>query len=85
MEPTQTVTKTVKKNMTDIEFPVVFKICIKPGFNETVLNEVGYSNTWDYFVGKSRYNWSLRGWAGHSVDGGIVSNVTGTESQFSKL
>ena len=48
------------------EFPVVFKICVIPGFNSTALNEVGYNDSWSYFLGKSRFDNSTYGWAGHS-------------------
>jgi hypothetical protein len=75
--PTHTVTSTVNRNLSDIDFPVLFKICIKPGFNDTALREVGYNNSFDYFLGISKYNRSLLGWAGHTPQGTAFSNVTG--------
>ena len=80
MNPTQTVISTVRKNRSDIDFPVLFKICIKPGFNTTALKEVGYYDAWDYFAGTSRYNTSLQGWAGHRKDGRSFSDVTGEQT-----
>ena len=80
VNPTQTVTSTVRKNLSDMDFPVLFKICIKPGFNTTALKEVGYAGEWEYFAGISRYNSSLVGWAGHGEDGRAVSNVTGEKT-----
>ena len=77
IHPSQTVTSTVRKNLSDVDFPVLFKICIKPGFNLTALQEVGYASTWEYFTGQSRYNSSLVGWAGHKNDGTAYTNVTG--------
>ena len=59
----------------EIEFPVIFKICIYPGINNTALKEVGYSEIWDYFTGKSDHNKSFYGWAGHTADGKIFSSV----------
>ena len=63
--------------MTIKDFPVVFKICIKPGFNSDGLKYVGYSDIWSYFVGESRYNSSLIGWAGHTKEGTAFSDVAG--------
>ena len=39
-----TVTHTWEKDvkLEDMEFPVVFKICVIPGFNTAALNEAGY-------------------------------------------
>ena len=38
------------------KFPVVFKICVFPAFNESALEEVGYNNSILYFDGRSKYN-----------------------------
>ena len=43
----------------DIDFPVVMKICVSPGFNQTALHEVGYEDTWHYFLGQSKFNSSV--------------------------
>ena len=75
--PSQTVTTTSRRNMSDMEFPVLFKICIDPSYYYKDLEEVGYANYWDYFLGRSKYNSSIFGWAGHTKDGGVFSNVTG--------
>ena len=50
----------------ELEFPVVFKISLIPGFNTTALNEAGYNDSWSYFQGKSKFDNSTYGWAGHS-------------------
>ena len=59
----------------DIDFPVVIKICVVPGFNQTALYEVGYYDAWDYFLGQSRFNESVIGWAGHTEDSGTIGTV----------
>ena len=41
------------------------------------LNEAGYNSGWDYFLGCSKYNGFLVGWAGHTQDGEVFSNVSG--------
>ena len=77
MYPDHTVRRIFKKNLTVQDFPVVFKICIKPGFDKKPLKESGYKNVFSYFQGVSQYNNSLLGWAGHTAEGGVFSNVTG--------
>ena len=66
-----TVTHTWEKDvkLEDMEFPIVFKICVIPGFNTTALNEVGYDDSWSYFLGKSRFGNTTYGWAGHLLSG----------------
>ena len=59
----------------DVDFPLVAKICIIPGFNQTALHEVGYQATWEYFIGQSKFNGSVFGWAGHTNDSRIVGTV----------
>ena len=83
IEPSQTVTSTTKKAITVGEYPIVFKICIKPGFNESALWEFGYNSVAGYFSGESRFNDSLVGWAGHTADGGVASTVAGKYFVFS--
>ena len=77
INPTRTLTATQKVDFADIEFPLVFKVCIKPGFDETELRNLGYLNSATYLAGISMFNESTFGWAGHSGEGGIVSNVSG--------
>ena len=57
---------------------LTFLCCSKfasPSFNLEELKEAGYESNWKYFVGQSRHNASLYGWAGHKKDG----NVTGSD------
>ena len=88
VQPSQTVINTEKKDLKDLEFPIVFKICIIPGFDFRELENVGYGGpvpAYNYFVGKSRYNGSVYGWAGHTSDGRVVSNISGKGSFLSKV
>ena len=64
-----TVSHTWEKDLTleNMEFPVVFKICVIPGFNTTALKEAGYDDSFNYFLGRSRFNNKTIGWAGHSA------------------
>ena len=51
-----------------MEFPLVIKICVIPGFNQTALQELGYKEAFSYFVGRDKYynDNSTYGWAGHT-------------------
>ena len=42
------------------------------------LLKAGYNSTNSYFSGKSRFNHSVIGWAGHTEDGGIFGNALQT-------
>ena len=66
------------------KFPVVFKLCIKPGgFDLDKLNRFGYQTAKHYFSGLSMYNDSVIGWAGHNKDGTVNSTATGHTFVFS--
>ena len=60
-----------------MEFPVLFKICIKPGFDTSELHKAGYKSIWSYFTGQSRYDESVYGRAGHGADGSVMASVEG--------
>ena len=77
ISPSQTVSNTEEKKLDDIEFPVLFKMCIKPSFNLDELQATGYQNIWNYFIGQSMHNGSLFGWAGHTEDGEVFGSVKG--------
>ena len=78
LNPKETLIGTHKVGFEKIEFPLIFKICIKPGFNDTELRNLGYRNSFSYLLGMSMFNESLFGWAGHTPEGDIVSNVSGS-------
>ena len=77
VNPKETVTRTERVELAKIDFPLVFKICILPGFDDEELKKMGYANNMAYLEGRSIYNSSIFGWAGHTPDGKIVSNVSG--------
>ena len=72
-----TNTRVEERDFYEIEFPLTIKVCISPGFNDTMLKEVGYEDTFDYFMGVSRFNQSVFGWAGHTNTSESVGNVSG--------
>ena len=54
--PTVTNTNVEEKELKDIGFPLVLKICVRPGFNETAIKDAGYKNIFEFFLGKSMRN-----------------------------
>ena len=72
----ENLTENERVMLSEIEFPLIFKVCMKPGFDDQALNDMGYENNLAYFAGQSRLNSSLFGWAGHRSDGKILSNVS---------
>ena len=63
-------------------FPLVFKLCFKPGLDLNALTEVGYDGVENYFNGRSRYNSTAVGWAGHHENGSIIGDVEGKDKGF---
>ena len=51
LHPEETISSTEQKRLSEIPFPVVFRICIKPAFNQEALQEAGYLSSWHYFAG----------------------------------
>ena len=82
LNPAHTEIHTEIKNLDDLPFPAVFKICIKPAFNLEYLRRAGYDNTFDYFLGRSKYNSSLYGWAGHTKRADVFTNISGKYCMF---
>ena len=75
VHPTQTTITVTERNLQDSEFPLLFKICFTPSFNETAIEEVGYTSSYHYFSGKSKFNSSFYGWTGHTSEGGVQGTV----------
>ena len=82
MNPRTTLTGTQKVGFEEIDFPLVFKVCIKPGFNDRELRKLGYRNSFMYLLGMSMFNKSTFGWAGHAPEGGVVSNISGIQTDL---
>ena len=59
VHPSETTTPLTERNLQDLNFPVIFKICPDPAFNNTLIQKLGYSRTFDYFVGQSKFNKSI--------------------------
>ena len=61
-----------KKELSDMEFPLLFKICLFDLEETDKYTALGYMNVDDYFYGKNKYNSSIRGWAGHNENGSTI-------------
>ena len=59
----------------DFDFPINLKICLRPGLNNTALQQRGYANFLTYVLGVSRFNNSLIGWGGHTRDSKALSSA----------
>ena len=68
VHPSHMETTLEEHKLEKIDFPVLFKLCFRNSFNIEKLNEAGYSSVSNYFKGKSSYNDSIYGWAGHGND-----------------
>ena len=51
LHPEKTISSTEQKKLNEIPFPVVFRICIKPAYNQSFLEEAGYEDPWYFFTG----------------------------------
>ena len=67
--PDITHTDSYQEELHEIEFPVLFRVCIEPGFVEAELIQAGYDDFSEYFHGRSRHNTSIFGWSGHMKNG----------------
>ena len=63
LNPSQTTTNREEKEMEQL--PILFKICVKPGFDSDTAKAVGYSSIYKYFLGESMYDNRVYGWKGH--------------------
>ena len=77
ISPSETVSHLEEINLDSIDFPILFKICIKPAFHTSELYEAGYKNIWYYFIGQSRFNKSVFGWGGHTDNGTSIGTAQG--------
>ena len=80
--PTEVKRKEETKNLREIEFPALFKVCVKPSFNEQELNKVGYNSAYHYFKGTSKYNSSIHGYKGHTEDRKAFSNESDVQDRI---
>ena len=70
--------KITNRKLEDIEFPLSLKVCVSEISNSFHrYSNLGYKNDFQFFYGKSAFNKSLIGWAGHTKDGSKVGEISG--------
>ena len=81
VKPETTRTWDEYEHFAEMEFPLVIKICVIPGFNQTALRELGYKEAFSYFVGRDKYynTNSTYSWAGHTKGSGRRLFIQGTK------
>ena len=68
VRPTQLNTVVEVVRMEELEeFPLVFKFCMRPGWNATALEEHGYSSVDQFFWGWTKSSYNDVGWGGENA------------------
>ena len=89
MNPANPSLKVSKKKLEKLEyFPISLKLCAKKASSvDNVFRKFGYSHDYKFFIGKSYYNASIKGWNGHTRNGTTIASYTflkaTTQSLFS--
>ena len=63
--PSTTRTSKYHEDLNDMEFPILLKVCIQPGYNWGRLREYGYESDFHFFLGLNQNNKSTIGYFGH--------------------
>lgn len=71
--PSTTSTSKHHENLIDMEFPILLRICIRPGFIWEKLHQYGYESDFHFFLGLNKDNKSSFGNFGHFENGTFVS------------
>ena len=67
-----------KKDLKEIDFPIVFRICAYESINGSErYRRFGYASEYNFFQGKSRFNSSVYGWNGHFENGSTLASAEG--------
>ena len=78
LSPSKPLTTVEKLILSEIEFQVVFKMCVNKYTNEDeTFKKIGYKDLEGYFIGQSIFNTSVIGWAGHRENGDAFGTVEG--------
>ena len=80
--PYEIMAKTVTKKLEDINFPVAFKVCMKPSFNDQELARVGSDYSYNYFIGRSKFETNLTDMRNYGWAGGVFTNVSDVQSRI---
>ena len=65
-----------EKDIGDMEFPLDIKLCLS--INDSMFHSLGYFDSYELFLGKSKFNKTIFGWSGHTEDGSTLASVQGS-------
>ena len=65
------------KELRNIRFPISFRVCAEEAKQVIDYEKYGYHDQLEYFRGRSKYNKTIIGWAGHSENGSTIGTVEG--------
>ena len=74
-----------KKHLKEISFPIAFKFCIEEKNNHKLnkkYRDLGYNDLFDFYYGRSMFNNSIVGWAGHTENGSTIGSVEGLKIKY---
>ena len=80
LNPSLPEVKYYNKNLKDIDFPLAFRFCIKAKNTDAKIKlawDLGYSDLYTFFNGRSMFNNSIVGWNGHTENGSTIESVEG--------
>ena len=78
LHPSLPEIKITNRFLEDIEFPLSLKLCVSEISNSYQrYSSLGYKHDFHFFEGRSAYNKSLFGWAGHTKEGSTMGEITG--------
>ena len=86
--PSLPVIEVYKTKLSDIEFPVVFKLCLADVGNESAARryvEQGYKDVDHFFAGQNLYNESMFGWTGFAKNSSTPLGSVESEISFMAL
>ena len=76
--PTHPSIKVIEKDLKEIAFPILFKICGKEYSNSSSrFRKLGYAAELDFYGGLSKFNKTIIGWNGHTENGSTIGPLTG--------
>ena len=82
IEPEFPLIQVYKKRLQDIEFPLIFHICLCVPKTRTKENgnwykPFGYNGDYEWFIGQSMYDNANYGWSGHTKNGSTIGKTKG--------
>ena len=70
--------KVYKKYLEELGYyPISMKLCAKQVENVHVFRKFGYSHDYNFFMGESVYNESIKGWNGHTKNETTLTSLNG--------